>query len=326
MKNLLFTFLLLVLSFNNSKAQQVRVDAVLDTSRLRIGEQVTLDLYLNYDSNLGNLKVKWPPIGDTLTSKVEVISISPIDTTYPSKKEPSRIFQHQQLKVSVYDSGFYAIPPFKFELNEGKDSLFTNPLFLEVHTLPVDTLEGKYKDIKEPFDEPFNWRWYLPVVLWGLAAILAVQIIVLIVLRLTRKNKKQEDVKPKEVVPAHILALSALEKIQKEAVWREGKVKEYYSELSDTIRLYIEQRFELPALESTTDEIMKAFRSRVVDSESKERLEQLLRLSDLVKFAKMNPLESEFEISLKNAFDFVNGTKREDPLVVSDTNKEEEKL
>ncbi len=325
MKNLFRFFILVLASLSSLKAQEVRVDAVLDTARLRIGEQVKLDLYLNYDSRLGNLKVEWPKIADTLTSKIEIISISPIDTTFPNKTNPARIFQHQQLLISVYDSGFYAIPPFKFNLNEGKDSLFTNPLFLEVHTLPVDTLPGKYKDIKEPFQEPFNWRWYLPAVLWGLAAILAVQIIVLIVLRLTRK-KKQVDEVVKEKIPAHILALSNLERIAQEALWRQGKVKEYYSELSDTIRLYIEQRFELPALESTTDEIMKAFRSRVVDAESKERLEQLLRLSDLVKFAKMSPIESEFEISLKNALDFVNGTKREDVVENTEAGKEGEQL
>lgn len=325
MKNIFRFFILLLVSFSGLKAQQVRADAVLDTSRMRIGEQVVLDIYLNYDTNLGNLKVRWPSIGDTLTSKIEVLSASPIDTTFPNKSNPARIFQHQQLLVSVYDSGFYAIPPFKFVLNDGRDSLFTNPLFLEVHTLPVDTAEGKYKDIKQPFEEPFNWRWYLPTVLWGLAAILAIQIIVLIVLRLTRKEKQKDDPRPKVRIPAHLTALSALERIREEAVWREGRIKEYYSELSDTIRLYIEQRYELPALESTTDEIMSAFRSRVIDSESKERLEQLLRLSDLVKFAKMTPMEMEFDLSLKNALEFVNGTKREELTENSELSREGEK-
>jgi len=309
----LFRFWIGLLVFiSSAKAQDVIVDAALDTSRMRIGEQVLLDLYLNYDSKIGNINVRWPSVGDTLTSKVEVISVSPIDTTFPNKTNPSRIFQHQQLLISVYDSGFYAIPPFKFLLNDGKDSLFTNPLFLEVHTMPVDTAAGKYKDIKEPFDEPFNWRWYIPGVLWGLTAIVVLGIIIFIIIRLTRQKKQQEEDKPRIKIPPHIAALSSLDRIREEAIWKQGKVKEYYSELSDTIRLYLEQRFELPALESTTDEIMRALRSRVIDAQSKEVLEQLLRLSDLVKFAKMTPLEIEFELSLKHAFDFVNGTKREE--------------
>jgi hypothetical protein len=68
------------------------------------------------------------------------------------------------------------------------------------------------------------------------------------------------------------------------------------------------------ALESTTDEIMTAFRTQVVDKDSKDKLQQLLTLSDLVKFAKMTPIENEHNFTLQNAFDFVNGTKRDDPM------------
>ena len=96
-------------------------------------------------------------------------------------------------------------------------------------------------------------------------------------------------------------------------------MKEYYSSISDALRLYIEERFNVNALESTTDEIMKAFRTQVVDKQSKEKLEQALTLSDLVKFAKLTPIEDEHKFTLQNAFDFVNGTKREEEeVVVSD--------
>jgi hypothetical protein len=82
------------------------------------------------------------------------------------------------------------------------------------------------------------------------------------------------------------------------------------------VRLYIEERFHVNALESTTDEIMTAFRSQVVDRDSKDRLQQLLMLSDLVKFAKQFPIESEHNFTLQNAFDFVNGTKREEEITL----------
>ncbi|MEI6019734.1 MAG: hypothetical protein WCR21_01260 [Bacteroidota bacterium] len=313
---------LLLLCLQSAWAQQVRVEAVLDTARIRIGEQAKLNLYLTYDSKLKGLKIEWPSIGDTLSEKVEVVNVSPIDTTLPEKSNSSNVYQHQQITVSVYDSGFFAIPPFKFLINNDTlHPLYTEPLFLEVHTVPTDSSATKLKDIKPPYEEKFNWRWYMSYVYWVIGALLLIIIIVLITLYLSKKPKpiEQEPAKPK--VPPHLLALENLQKIQQEQIWKDGKSKEYYSAISDTIRLYIEERFAVNALESTTDEIMLAFRSQVVDKDSKEKLQQLLMLSDLVKFAKLSPIESENAFTLQNAFDFVNATKREE--IIEDKQNEE---
>lgn len=316
-------FFFLLISSPTILAQEVRVDAVLDTSKLRIGEQAKIDIYVNYNAReTKNLKIQWPEIGDTLTGKVEVISVSPIDTTFPDKTNSSKIFQHQQIIVSVYDSGFYAVPGFKFILNDDtNNTMYTDPLFLEVHTVPTDTSAKNVKDIKPPFNEAFNWKWYLNYVYWGIGIILAILIIFFIARYYARKQKPSDTEPEKPKVPPHITALAELEKVKLEAIWKDGRIKEYYSLISDTIRLYIEDRFNVNALESTTDEIMTAFRSQVVDKESKDKLQQLLMLSDLVKFAKMNPIEDEHYFTLQNAFDFVNGTKREDPIELDSANE-----
>ena len=309
--------LFFLFSLLNLKAQDVRVNAVLDTSKIRIGEQVKLDLYLSYDASQKDFKVEWPRIGDTITGKVEVISTSVIDTTIPDKNNPSIINQHQQLIVSVYDSGYYAIPGFKFILNNDTNNiLYTQALMLEVHTVPTDTSATKLKDIKTVLNEPFNWKWYVNYIYWGVAILLIVVAIVILTIYFNNKNKNKiiEPEKPK--IPAHITALATLEKIKTEKIWKDGKEKEYYSSISDAVRLYIEERYGVYALESTTDEIMTAFRSQVVDKESKNKLQQILQLSDLVKFAKMTPIEVENEFTLQNAFDFVNGTKREEEITI----------
>ena len=303
-------------------SQQVHVEAVLDSSKIRIGEQTKLNIYLTYDSKIKDLKIQWPNIGDTLTEKVEVISVSPIDTTLPEKSNSTKVYQHQQIIVSVYDSGYYAIPGFKFLLNnDTAHPLYTQPLLLEVHTIPTDSSATKVKDIKPPFEEKFNWKWYLTYAYWAVGVFILILLIVLITLYLNKKQKTiiVEPEKPK--VPAHLLALETLQKIKDEQIWKDGNVKEYYSAISECIRLYIEERFNVNALESTTDEIMLAFRSQVVDKESKEKLQQLLMLSDLVKFAKQFPIENEHQFTLKNAFDFVNGTKREEEVTRTETNQ-----
>lgn len=319
MKKLKHIFLLLILSITFAKSQDVRVDAVLDSSKIRIGEQVKLDIYLNYNANQKDFKVEWPSIGDTLTEKIEVISVSSIDTMIPDKNNPSNIIQHQQLLISAYDSGYFAIPGFKFMLNNDTNNvLFTQTLLLEVHTVPTDTSATKLKDIKPIFNEPFNWKWFKNYIYWGIAAIVLIIAVILITVYFTKKsnNKVIEPEKPK--IPAHITALASLEKIKETQEWKVGNTKEYYSSISETIRQYIEERFAVNALESTTDEIMTAFRTQVVDPTSKEKLQQLLQLSDLVKFAKMTPIEVEHAFTLQNAFDFVNGTKREEVITIQE--------
>jgi hypothetical protein len=312
----IFAFILTLYNLSTF-SQEVRVSAVLDSSKIRIGEQVKLDIYLSYNANQKDFKIEWPKIGDTLTGKVEVVSVARIDTTIPDKNNSGIIQQHQQLVISAYDSGYFAIPGFKFMLdNDTNKFLYTETLMLEVHTVPTDTSASKLKDIKTVLNEPFNWKWYINYLYWGVGAILFITMSVLIASYYNKRKKQKVDEPEKPKIPAHITALASLEKIKEEQIWKEGKIKEYYSSITDTVRLYIEERYNVFALESTTDEIMTAFRSQVIDPDSKNKLQQVLQLSDLVKFAKMAPVESENIMTLQNAFDFVNGTKREEVVIL----------
>ena len=312
-----FIFLLFFLLFKLSIGQKINISAALDSTKIRIGEQVKLDLYVTYSAKQNNLKIQWPNIADTITDKIEVISVSVIDTTSPDKSNPDIIQQHQQITISAYDSGYFAIPGFKFFINnDSSNAFYSQSLFLEVHTVPTDSSITKTKDIKPPFAEAFNWKWYSKYFYWGFSLLVIIILIVLITNYFTKKNKIVVLKSEKPKIPAHIIALQSLEKIKNEQIWKEEKTKEYYSSISDTIRLYIEERFKVNALESTTAEIMKAFRSQVVDKESKDKLQQLLMLSDLVKFAKQFPIISEHTFTLQNAFDFVNETKREEKIII----------
>lgn len=322
-KILLFSLFLLI-SFSKFKAQDMRVSAVLDTSKIRIGEQVKLDLYFLYNPNQSSFKIQWPSFGDTITEKIEIISTSAIDTTMPSKNDPNLLQQHQQLIISAYDSGYFAIPPFKFIVNgDTANPRYTEALLLEVHTVPTDSSAAKIKDIKAPFNEPFNWMWYKNYFYWGIAALVFVIGLFLIIRYYNKRNavKLLEPEKPK--IPAHITALASLERIRETQVWKDNKIKEYYSEIADTVRLYIEERYGVNALESTSDELLSIMRSQVVDPVSKEKLKQILILSDFVKFAKMIPLEQEHNLTLQSAFDFVNGTKREEEITIIEEPKQE---
>jgi hypothetical protein len=306
---LLFAVLLQKFSF----AQNVQAFALIDTSRIKIGEQAKIDLFINYQGDAKSFKIQWPQLSDTLRKEIEIVNVSKIDTTIPDKNQPKNIQQHQTIYVTSFDSGFWAISPFKFILNnDTAKPIYTQALLLEVQTIPVDTSEVSIKDIKPVFDEPTDWKEYLPYIYWGLAilAVLALFYFIVYKLALKKKHKPVPIQKPK--IPAHITALRDLETIRNMKLWQDGKTKEYYTAITDTIRVYIEGRYEVAAMELTSDEIMQVMRSQVIDSVSKDRLKQILALADFVKFAKAQPIDIENEMTLNNAFEFVKGTLREE--------------
>jgi hypothetical protein len=319
-KKIKYLFFLLLLGNSFFSLAQVEAIAMMDTNKIRIGEQSKIDLYVKYKATQKNLNIQWPVIGDTLRKEVEVVNVSKIDTTIPDKNKPDEIQQHQTITVTSVDSGFWAIPPFTFIINnDTAKPVETDALLLAVYTLPVDTAEKSIKDIKAPFDEPFDWHEYLPYIYGGIVAVVIIIIIIFILMKVLKKKPVVIE-PPKPKVPAHITALHALEEIKNKKLWQEGKYKEYHTLISDTLRAYIEGRYNVAAMELTSDEIFKIMNSQVIDTISKEKLKQVLTLADYVKFAKVIPIEVENDMTLNSAFDFVNGTKREDPMNLTEDN------
>lgn len=325
---LIYCFLLLAVLMQKVSFSQVQAFALIDTSKIRIGEQAKVDVFINYKGDTKKLKIRWPAIGDSLAENIEVVNVSAIDTTIPDKNDPKTIQQHQTIHVTSFDSGMWIIPALEFIINDDTaNTVTTQTLTLEVMTMPVDTSEASIKDIKPIFDEPSDWKEYLPYIYWGIAILAALALIYYIIYRINKnKKKKPLPVIRKPKIPAHITALKDLETIRNMKLWQEGKVKEYYTAVTDVIRVYIEGRYEVAAMELTSDEIMKVMNSQVIDNVSKDRLQQILRLADMVKFAKAMPIDVENELTLTNAFEFVKGTLREEITPEnSQFNKEEGK-
>ncbi len=305
---------LLPSSFSAS-AQEIKATAKLDSNSIRIGQQVKLILSIQYKVDNGKqIKINWPEIADTIRKEIEIVSQSKIDTLIPDKNNPYVFVQSKTLNITSFDSGYWTIPPFKFKINDDTAGVFTDPLLLAVSSFVVDTTLA-IKDIKPPYDEKYSWLDWLKdnmyVVYGTLVAILVVLIIIYLV-RYFRKVKPPMVVVEVKKIPAHIIAFEKLDKLKNEKLWQEGKLKIYHIMLTEIIREYIENRFKIQALEQTTDEILYGFRNVAIDEESRKKLKQILILADLVKFAKEQPLPNENEMSLNSAYDFINGTKKDD--------------
>jgi LPXTG-motif cell wall-anchored protein len=290
-------------------AQTFVAKATLDTNSILIGDQINLNI--EFTSSQNNVVI-WPLFNDTITNEIEIIGKSEIDTIITEQQD--LITLKQILKITSFDSGYYEIPPVKFIYREKNDTatynVFTAPLFLNVLTIPVDTTKAMMP-IKGPISAPYTLREAVPWILIGVGVLL----IGLFLFYYFRKRKKKEPLfklKPKPKIPPHVIALNALEKLRINKLWQSGKIKEYHTEITDIIRVYIHDRFGIDAMEMTTNEILESFnkKSEKVDDRLKNKLKQTLMLADLVKFAKEKPLPLENDKSLNNSIDFVKETIR----------------
>jgi len=306
MKKILYILLLLVVTFQVS-AQSFSVEAIPDTNKLMIGEQVKVNLRVTYRVDNGAVNVVFPTLYDTINEFVEIVSKSRIDTVIPDKSDPYRFYQEQNIVLTSFDSGYYVVPPFQFVINN--DTVETEAFLLEVNTLEVDTTQGIF-DIKQPISEPFSFLDWLKENWWWMVAILVLAVSIYLLVRYLKNRKPKEVVEEIiPIIPYHVIALEKLEKLKQEQLWQKGKVKLYHSHISEILRDYLEHRYQINALEETTAEIIYGLRLQLISSEQMNKLTQTLTLADLVKFAKEQPLPLENEQSLTFAVAFIEATK-----------------
>jgi len=299
-----FVFALCTLYFALcAQAQNMVVTAKLDTNKILIGDQI--NLVLRAQAATGT-KIIFPTTIDTLRDKIEIVKQSKIDTSYSPDKQ--RYELSKIITITSFDSGYYAIPPFIFYAdNDTVNALSTQALLLAVQTLAVDTTKA-FRDIKPPLNAPLTFDEILPYLIGGFLLV-AIIIVLIIYLKKRKRNVVVIAEKPKIIIPPHIEALEKLQVLKDEKLWQNGFEKEYHSRISDIVRTYIEQRFGVTALEQTTDEIMRhTLTLESITEDLRIKLKQILMLSDMVKFAKELPLPNENEISIDNAFVFVNNT------------------
>jgi hypothetical protein len=312
-RRLFYVVLLTMLSGSLSTLKaQVTVKASIDSTHILIGDQLKLLLEIEKPKDLD---VEFPQIPDSFSSHIEVVNRSKIDTIKLDSKVREKLVQ--SLSLTSFDSGIHQIPSFFFKMKDGKmlDSAATLALAFEVLTMKVDTTKGPV-DIKVPYSAPVTLKEIIPYIL-GIILIGAIVFFAFYYIKWKKKNVPLfvKPVKPED--PPHVIALRELERIKTQKLWQHEKVKQYYSEVSDTLRIYIEKRFDVPAMEFTSAETLGTFRQNknMVDDGTLDQLQQILSLADLVKFAKYTPLPDDNNLVLDNAYTFVNRTKKEEVIV-----------
>lgn len=253
-------------------------------------------------------EVTFPQLADSI-GKIMIVSAAKPDTTFDKDNVQNETITRNYTLTS-FTPGTYSIPPFTFKTKTA--SYTTDSLMLQFTPVAVDTTKAIY-DIKQPMQVTYTWIDWLkdnwPWVAIPLAAVLA---IIALVYYLLKRPKKEVVVVPlAPAVPPHIIAINKLNTLRDKKLWQEGEVKLYHSELSDTLREYLENRYRIHALEQTSDEILLATRKLGIPADGINSLKQILVMADLVKFAKEKPLPQDNEQSMDNALNFIMLTKQE---------------
>lgn len=299
--------LLLAVCFlsSSASAQLIRVQAVLDSNRIDLGGQVTLTLTV--EKPRGSV-VEFPAFTDTLCGSVEILTRGELDSS--QNRKDNKVVMKQLLTLTAFDTGLLYIDPIPFVYRSGNfvDTIRSAPNYLEVLAFPVDTT-NTIRDIKGLYKAPVTVREILPWVL----LLVAVGLLGWFLISSYKKKKRNEPliIRPKPVEAADIIALRELEQLKADKVWQQGRVKEFYSRLSDIIRTYLENRYTIYAMEQTSFEILLSVKDFMGKDSNYSLLKILLQLSDLVKFAKAQPEPEENMNQLENAILFVRNTRHQ---------------
>jgi hypothetical protein len=283
---------------SSGAAQQVSARARLDSTEFWIGDPIAIHIDLRHSKGL----TIQPLVGDS-TDGFAILGRSPLEPT-------SDTTGRMTVTAARYDSGDAVIPPLPFLYflpgDTAQHYAQTNQLRVTVRTVPLDTT-GEIRDVKPPFSIPISLEEILLYL--GIAA--AVTGLGYLGYRFWDKRKRvrtgEKYVPPPR--PAHVIALEELAILKEKKLWQHGLIKLYYSEVTEILRRYIENRFHQPALEETTDEILSGLSATGFPGELLGTVEMILRRADLVKFAKHQPSIAEHEEILATVYTVVDRTK-----------------
>ena len=276
------------------------VSASIDSTMLMIGDQT--DLHLSVTQEAGD-KVQMPVFGEILQDGIEIVDRSAVDSTTLSD---GRIQLNQTFTLTSFKDSLFAINP--LVVTQGEDSFWTEPMALNViQPFEVDSALA-ITDIKDIEKAPVWWwgifRWVLLAIL---IAGLGVGAYYLWKWYLRTRKPEEEAVNPELLRPAEEVALEKLDAIKEAKIWKDGKVKEYQTDLTDVVREYIGRRFGVQSTEKTSDETLRAMKP-LIEKPLYDRLKSMLQLADLVKFAKWHTTPDENENGLTTAYEFVKET------------------
>lgn len=217
----------------------------------------------------------------------------------------------RRLVIQSFDSGLYTLPPILYI--EGGDTIASGTLALKVVPVDVDSLKDIH-DYAPVYDAGSKWYdslpdWLVDYWYWILLALLSAGAAIWYYVVRHKKPQQTEVKTPKVVVPPYELAIQRLEELRSEHLPENGREREYYTRLTEILRIYLQDRFGINAMEMTSGQILHALESNSETRMSRPAMNQILEMADFVKFAKVRPLPDDNVKVFNAAIKFVEATK-----------------
>jgi len=312
-------FCLICVGYRGS-AQDIKVATHLDTATILLGDQTKLRLEVAVPVKE---RVTFPAISDTLSSKIQIVDVGKIDTVRDAQHAEQWQLS-RSYTITSFEVGVQTIPSLTFKI-AGEDWK-TEPLPLAVKAVAIDTTKAIY-DIKQPLSVSYGIiDWLRDHFVLVLLIILGILMLVGGIYYLKNKRRKlpeKEEMQPE--LPPDEMALNRLRELNNKQLWQKDQVKLNYSELTDIIREFIEGRYQIRAMEQTSEEIFTLLRTKEMTEQQRARLVQMLRLADLVKFAKENPLPADNEQIMEHAVQFVEEAREKNREAVDKLSQKDER-
>lgn len=282
----------------------VNVEAKLDSIQILIGQQAHLKVNVTAPRNA---RVVWPNYrrAQQIVPGVEVLGATPADTT---GQQDGQMTVSRTFTLTSFDEHVYAL---NFKVKVDGKPYQSADMALKVLTVDVDTLHpNKFFPPKDVQDNPFSWAEWAPVFWLSMLLLLLLGALAWLFIRL--KQNKPVIVRMKKIkhIPPQQKAMQRISKIKEEHMDTSENQKQYYTELTDALREYINERFGFNAMKMTSEEIISQLNATGNQAMMNE-LKTLFTTADLVKFAKYSTLINENDLNLVNAINFINQTKVE---------------
>jgi hypothetical protein len=297
-------FLLTIIPLLSQNNTLIRVQAEVDKSIITIGDRLNYTLTIDHQEGI---RIEQPGPGANLGQ----FEIKDYQIHDPAKKN-GNIIQKFEYEISVFDTGKFVIPPFPvafFKSDTSRNFQIIQSEPIEIFVESVLTADNReLRDIKPPQSIPFNLKKWL---IYGLITLFIIVSTVATIYYINRRKKGIPLFRKEKIRPAHEIAMETLTELKNrwQYMLQKGEAKLLFTEISDILRKYLENRFFIKALEETTFEISQSLAEMEIGEKQQIMAIQVLEFADLVKFAKYIPDEGETENTFEMLEKFIDETK-----------------
>jgi hypothetical protein len=291
----------------------ISVQSTVDKSTITIGDRITYTLMVEADPQV---KIEKLPYGANLG----FFEVKDYKTYEPQKTKEGRIIIKSEYIITTFTTGDYVIPPLPiiyFDPLGKREQINSESIFIKVKSVGATASDkDDIRPLKPPIDIPGQKTWLyvlIGLLVFALAGGYGY-------FRLKTKGIKLKEIPEELKKPAWEVALNELEQLRNSPLVKKGKIKEYYITLSEIIRKYLERRYEILALDRTSEEIKQEMKRRKIESEVYNLINQFLQSCDLVKFAKYIPSLEEIEKNWEEGYNIIVLSKPKEEAVLETQN------